>query len=742
MRKADLYVFGVLVSLAFFLVFSVPPAFAIVFGSVRGVVHDPQHRPIPGAAVTLKAQHADWGQTATTDDRGEFLFAAVPLGDYSVTVVIEGFETSQQTFTVVSDTSPVLHFQLQVAGVTQSVTVSAGAVAAVETVTPTTMVNREDIQLTPGADRTNSLAAITDYVPGAYFTHDQLHIRGGHQVSWLIDGVPVPNTNIASNVGPQFDPKDVDYLEALRGSYDAGYGDRTYGVFNVVPRTGFERDNDAELVASAGSFYQTNDELSLGGHTLNFAYYGSVNGNASQLGLETPVAQILHDDENGLSGFASLIFNPGPANQLRVVASVRHDNYQIPNTPDQQAAGLADVERESDSFVNVTWARTFTGGLLLTVSPMYHYNTANYDGGPADFPISTTDQRTSQYAGAQTTLGGDVRNNSLEAGFFGFHQHDDQLFGLVFNDGSNPNFADRETPSGHLEAIFFQDKFRATPWLTLDGGVRQTYFSGAISEAATSPRVGASIQLPALGWVVHGFWGRFYQAPPLVTASGPLLAFVTSQSLGFVPLQGERDEERQVGVTIPVRGWTIDADVFRTAATNFFDHNNVGNSNVFFPLTIDNALIRGEELTIRSPRSWRWGQVHLAYSNQLALGAGAVNGGLTDFSPPTGYFDLDHDQRNTLNAGVNLSLPRRVVMGCNVYYGSGFTDNGGPAHLPGHTTTDLSLGKALGANLSVSVTALNVADSHLLIDNSLTFGGTHFNSPREIYASVRYRFHY
>jgi len=28
------------------------------------------------------------------------------------------------------------------------------------------------------------------------------------------------------------------------------------------------------------------------------------------------------------------------------------------------------------------------------------------------------------------------------------------------------------------------------------------------------------------------------------------------------------------------------------------------------------------------------------------------------------------------------------------------------------------------------------------LDNSLTFGGFHWNSPREIYAEVRYRFHY
>jgi outer membrane cobalamin receptor len=166
------------------------------------------------------------------------------------------------------------------------VTVSATAEGIhADSATPTTLVNRQDIQNTPGADRTNGFEAITAYVPGSYVTHDQLHVRGGHQVSWLIDGVPVPNTNIASNVGPQFDPKDIDFLEVQRGSYDAQYGDRTYGVFNVVPRTGFERNNDAELVVSAGSFYQTNDQLSLGGHTQRFAYFVSANGNRSNLGL-------------------------------------------------------------------------------------------------------------------------------------------------------------------------------------------------------------------------------------------------------------------------------------------------------------------------------------------------------------------------------------------------------------------------------------------------------------------------
>jgi outer membrane cobalamin receptor len=735
MRKRAVTLAGLFVAVAV-------SAFATIFSAVKGVVHDPQDQPVAGATITIKARRSDWSLTTKTDNNGVFQLAAVPVGEYTITIDSPGFVTATQSITVASDTTPLLRVQLQIAGVQEAVTVSASPVEIhSDSVTPTTLVSRQDIQYTPGANRTNGLEMITAYVPGAYVTHDQLHMRGGHQVNWLIDGVPVPNTNIASNIGPQIDPKDIDFLEVHRGSYDAQYGDRTYGVFNVVPRSGFERNNDAEVVVLGGTYSQVNGQLSAGGHTDRFAYFVSANGNQSDLGLGTPVADVIHDRQTGGSGLASLIFNINPANQLRIVTSVRQDNYQIPNTPEDQAAGIDDVERESDAFVNASWVRTFRAGMLLTVSPFYHYNAANYEGGPAD-PIATVVERGSQYAGAQATFTATVGRNDVQVGFYGFRQQDNQLFSLTFNDGSNPNLSQTEMPSGHLVALFLQDKFAATSWLTLTGGVRQTYFSGGITETATSPRVGASLQVPLLNWVVRGFWGRFYQAPPLLTVSGPLFELVTAQNLGFIPLHGERDEEYQVGVAVPFRGWTADVARFQTTATNFFDHNPVGNSNVFFPVTIDGALIRGTEVTLRSPRTWLHGQFHLAYSYQTALGQGSVSGGLTDFSSGGGYFPLDHDQRHTLSAGFDVTLPRGIFGATNVYYGSGFTDNGGPAHLPGHTTVDLSVGKAFNNRASVAVTALNIANSHLLIDNSLTFGGTHFNSPREVYGEFRFRFHY
>lgn len=737
-------------------------AFADVVGTVRGVIHDPQHRPVANAMVMLKAKTSDWQATVNSDTGGSFSFTAVPLGEYVVTAAAVGFEQTQQDVMVISGSQPVLHIPLAVAGTKETVNVSASAEAApTDTATPTTVVDRLEIAHTPGATRSNSLTMITDYVPGAYITHDQLHIRGGHQVSWLVDGVPVPNTNISSNIGPQFDPKDIDYLEVSRGGLGAEFGDRTYGVFNIVPRTGFERNRQAELVLSAGSYYQTNDQFSFGSHNDRFAYYASVNGNRSDLGIETPTPDVVHDAANGYGGFGSSILNVNPANQLRLVTSLRRDYYQIPYDPNPydienglsngQLSGqyptlnLRDGEHESDALVNFSWVHTFSSKLLLTVSPFFHHNAANYDSALTD-PIATAQHRASSYQGGQISFSASESKNDLQVGAFGFYQQNSELLGAAFNNGSSNAFLVAENPTGGVAALFVDDKLKPFSWLTLTAGLRPTFFFGAIAENSVSPRFGTVLNVPKLNWSFRATYGQYYQAPPLITATGPLLQFAGSNNLDFVALHGERDEEAQFGVTIPWRGWTLDGDTFRTNASNYFDHNNIGESNLFFPVTIQRALIRGWELTLKSPRLAHRAQLHLSYSNQVAWAGGFINGGLTDFS----YLDwgpLDHDQRNTLNVGGDVTLPFRAYISTNVYYGSGFTNAfpGQPypgSYLPGHTSFDLTLGKDFGDRISASLNATNVANRRYEIDNSVTFGGFHWNSPREIFVEFRYRFHY
>jgi hypothetical protein len=280
-------------------VLGVSPSVAAVLGDVRGSVVDPQGLSVPAVHLTLRAEASALSWTLDGDIEGEFLFRHVPLGEYRLCAEAPGFRPAEKRVTGVSDSAPLLRLALSLAPVATTADVEAKAAdIGSEAPTPSMLVARQDIERTPGADRSNSLAMITNVTPGAYMTHDQLHVRGGHQVSWLLDGIPIPNTNIASNVGPQLDPKDIDYLEVQRGAYSAEMGDRTYAIFNVVPRTGFAYEREAELVASYGSFNQTNDQVRLGSHGDRLAYYAIAPLTDSAIRL--PLTMALSDFEDAV----------------------------------------------------------------------------------------------------------------------------------------------------------------------------------------------------------------------------------------------------------------------------------------------------------------------------------------------------------------------------------------------------------------------------------------------------------
>jgi len=739
------YLAATLVLTASVLMFGPIPARADVFGTARGIVHDPQHRPIEGAEIQLSARNLDWKRRAKSDANGEFLIDAVPAGEYTIEITSENFQTVRTPIVVNVGNAPVLHFPMELASVQSSVSVSAQPeVLAPDAASLPTDVSREEIGRTPGDSNADSLSMVTNSVPGAYLVHDQLHIRGGHQVSWLVDGVPVPNTNIASNVGTQFHPGDIETLEVQRGGLSADSGDRTYGVLNVVTRSGFERNREADLTINAGSFYRTDDQLSFGDHSDRFAYYVSANGYRTNLGLATPTAEVVHDASNGYGGFGSFIYNATPSDQLRLVTSIRNDYFQVPVGPDDPSA--ADLQRERDAFVNFSWVHTVGTGLLVTISPFYHYNRAAFDGGPNDTPTIATDHRDSQYAGVQATFEIVRGKHNAHFGIYGFAQHDDALFGVVENPQQvppAPPVRQQQTLDGNLEAVFAEDQYQPWQWLTLSGGSRLTHFGGPASENAASPRAGASVRLPHLRWVLRGFYGRYYQAPPLSTVGGPGTILTLSPGQGFLRLYGERDEVREFGLTIPMAGWIVDVANFRTNARDYLDHDVLENSNIFFPLTVASARIRGWEGTVRSPKIRGIAQFHFVYSYQFAQGRGGVTGGLTDFSSPgNDFYFLDHDQRHTLNTGFDVSLPGETWVSPNVSFGSGFLDGNGPSHLGPHTEANISLGKSFGEKWSVSATALNVSNSRYLEDNSNTFGGTHFNYPRQLSVQLKYRFHY
>ena len=172
--------------------------------------------------------------------------------------------------------------------------------------------------------------------------------------------------------------------------------------------------------------------------------------------------------------------------------------------------------------------------------------------------------------------------------------------------------------------LFFDDKFKVTSWLTLIGGVRHTHFSGAFAENATDPRFGAALRIPHLNWVFRAFYGQYYQAPPLLTVSGPLLDYASpARTWASFRLHGERDEEHPVRRHDSVSRLVARRGQLSKRARRISSITTTSANSEYFlsDHRIDGARIRGTELTLRSPRLWNRGQAHLAYSNQIAQAA-------------------------------------------------------------------------------------------------------------------------
>ena len=120
---------------------------------------------------------------------------------------------------------------------------------------------------------------------------------------------------------------------------------------------------------------------------------------------------------------------------------------------------------------------------------------------------------------------------------------------------------------------------------------------------------------------------------PRPSKPSPAPSQLRRQSAGgentFTPLPSERDEEHQFGIQIPYSGWMLDVDTFKNRVNNFLDHSNLGESNMYFPIAVDGALVRAWEMTLRSPSLAHLGQFHLTYSNQIAEQRGNIIGGFT-----------------------------------------------------------------------------------------------------------------
>lgn len=218
-------------------------------GTIYGAIVDPSGAAIPGAQITITDVHTGVKSTDTSNGKGEYLFPTVLPGDYTVTVVAQGFKTQTQTgVNVTANGNTHVPVAMTIGGTDESVSVEAG-VTLVDTreAQVSNTIDQTRIEQLPVQDR-NAYALLTT-IPGvSNFGGDTVTgSRSGATLS--VNGLPVDqssfyldgayNTNFygpGGNKSPN--PDALDQFHVITSNFDAEFGRSPGAVINVISKRG------------------------------------------------------------------------------------------------------------------------------------------------------------------------------------------------------------------------------------------------------------------------------------------------------------------------------------------------------------------------------------------------------------------------------------------------------------------------------------------------------------------------
>ena len=252
--------------------------------SIRGVVRDPDGRPVGSARVTIVGPLG--ARTVQTDDGGRFGVGQLPAGTYRVVADAEGLHGSSEPAAVGADDERVVDVTLALNAVTESIVVSAAQVE-----TPLDQVTGSATVVTSGELRGHQVESFTDALrgmPGLTVSRSggrgaltSMFPRGGESDYTLVmvDGIRLNAFGGGLDLS-LLDIGNVERIEFVRGPQSALYGaDAIGGVVQVVTRNGGRPAGEA--LVEGGSQATSRAVALASGTTGAFTWGGSFERGAS-----------------------------------------------------------------------------------------------------------------------------------------------------------------------------------------------------------------------------------------------------------------------------------------------------------------------------------------------------------------------------------------------------------------------------------------------------------------------------
>ena len=219
-------------------------------GNIEGYVYDPTGARIPDTTVRLVNTETGLTRTVETNASGYYIAAQLPVGDYEITFVRDGFADRQHTgLTVQVGDSLKIDATLELAGVQEVITVTEASplVEASRSGQASVIVGAEIEELPVNNRNWTELALLT---PGVLVDSEfdgiaSVSINGqeGFFNNIQVDGVDNNNAFFAELRGRtrapfQFSQEAVREFRVLTNNFSAEYGRAAGGVINAVTKSG------------------------------------------------------------------------------------------------------------------------------------------------------------------------------------------------------------------------------------------------------------------------------------------------------------------------------------------------------------------------------------------------------------------------------------------------------------------------------------------------------------------------
>ncbi len=440
--------------------------FAGTTGTLQGNMVDNNSAPLPGVVVTVNSSNLQGTKSAVSDSDGQFRIPLLPPGKYEMTATLEGFKTQKTSFQINLDQTTRIDVPMEIGGVEEVLTVTAGEVL-LDTTSTTIGGNYDEEYFSelPTGRSTNSLVNLAPGVSGQDGSGGfVVYGSSGPESNYIIDGQNTTNMEYGLN-GKRINFDFVQEVQVKTGGYEAEFGRSTGAVVNVLTKSGgnefsgtvFGYFRDADFYSdadtpSAGARFSGSDEedfgFTLGGYFIKdklwfFAaanpaeqtdYYDFVADNPFRQGQ-------FSDSTEDLSWSFKMTYNINENNDL--VFNVLSDPRDFTNRSSGGAADTDQLVESGGDNMQLKYTSLLTDSLIFEAQVGTHEETSNNKivnaptfGGERGALVYSTELSSStiQRGGLGFWEEENANRESFKAtleGFFGSHQ---AKFGIDYED--------------------------------------------------------------------------------------------------------------------------------------------------------------------------------------------------------------------------------------------------------------------------------------------------------------------